>query len=49
MAKILGGIVLIVGIGIFIGNVSGTFVTFPGLGWITIIAGGAIMKAGGGE
>jgi hypothetical protein len=46
MAKLLGGIVLVAGIGLFIGNVSGTFVTFPGLGWITIIIGGAIMKAG---
>ena len=47
MMKLLGGMVLVIGIGIFIGNVSGAFVTFPGLGWITIIAGGAMMKAGG--
>jgi hypothetical protein len=47
MVKNLGGIVLVAGIGLFIGNVSGAFVTFPGAGWITIIIGGAMLKAGG--
>ena len=42
----LGLLVLIVGIGIFIGNVSGAFPTFPGLGWITIAVGGVMMRAG---
>ena len=47
--KVIGLLVLVVGIGLFIGNISGAFPTFPGLGWITIAIGGVIMRAGGDE
>jgi hypothetical protein len=46
MLKILGGIVLVLGIGLFIGNVSGAYRTFPGAGWITIAIGGVMLRAG---
>jgi hypothetical protein len=46
MAKILGGVVLVAGIGLWIGNVSGQFRTFPLAGYLTILVGGAIMRAG---
>ena len=44
--KILGALVFIVGIGLFIGNISGAFRTFPGVGWITIAVGGIMFRAG---
>jgi hypothetical protein len=44
--SILGLLILIAGIFLFIGNVSGMFRTFPLAGWITIVIGGAIMRAG---
>ena len=49
MLKILGVIVIIVGIGLWIGNVSGQFRTFPGVGYLTILIGGVIAKAGSGS
>ena len=45
--KLIGLLILIVGIFLFIGNISGMFRTFPGAGWITIAIGGVIMRAGG--
>jgi hypothetical protein len=45
--QVIGVIVLVAGIALFIGNVSGAFPTFPGLGWITIAIGGVIMRSGG--
>ncbi|MEA2707611.1 MAG: hypothetical protein QOF78_212 [Phycisphaerales bacterium] len=47
--KVVGLLILVLGIGLFIGNISGAFPTFSGAGWITIIVGGAIMRADGGE
>ncbi|MCW5823082.1 MAG: hypothetical protein KIT34_09785 [Cyanobacteria bacterium TGS_CYA1] len=44
--KILGIIVIIVGIFLFCGNVFGFFPTFPLVGWGTIALGGFIMKQG---
>lgn len=47
--QLLGGALFVAGVGLFIGNVSGTFRTFSGAGWITMAIGGAIWKAGSGE
>ncbi len=44
--RALGGLVFAAGIGLFIGNVSGAFRTFPLAGYITMATGGAIMRAG---
>ena len=44
--KIAGGLIFVVGVGLFIGNVSHMFPTFPLAGWITMLIGGAIMRAG---
>ena len=46
MLKILGGIVFVAGAGLFIGNVTRLFPTFPLAGWLTMLAGGAMFKAG---
>lgn len=43
---ILGGLIVVVGAGIWIGNVSGAFRTIPFLGWILILVGGAVVRAG---
>lgn len=44
--KILGMIIFGLGVGLFIGNVSRIFPTFPLAGYITMAIGGAIMRAG---
>jgi len=44
--KIIGGIIVAVGIFLFLGNILGFFPTFPLAGWITIMIGGAIAKSG---
>jgi hypothetical protein len=44
--SVLGAVVLIVGIGLFVGNISGMFPTFPGAGWLTIAVGGIMYRAG---
>lgn len=41
----VGGAVMLAGIGLFIGNVSGFFPTFPGLGYLTIVVGVGMMGA----
>jgi hypothetical protein len=46
MVKVIGGLVLIAGIFLFIGNVSGGFRTFPGAGYLTIALGGVMLRAG---
>jgi hypothetical protein len=48
MLRIFGILVIIAGIGLWIGNVSGGFRTFPGLGYLTILIGGSMAKAGNG-
>lgn len=47
--QLLRGVIFLVGVGLFIGNVTGTFRTFSGAGWIAMAIGGAIWKAGSGE
>ena len=44
--QLFGGLVLVVGIGLFIGNITGLFPTFPFAGFIGIGIGGAILRAG---
>jgi hypothetical protein len=41
----LGGIVFVIGVGLFIGNRSGAFPTFPMAGYITMAIGAAIFAA----
>jgi hypothetical protein len=43
---LLGGVVFLAGIFLFLGNVLGFFPTFPGVGYITIMIGGAIWRVG---
>ncbi len=45
--KVIGGIIFAVGVGLFVGNVSHQFVTFPLAGWITMAIGGMVMRSGG--
>lgn len=42
--KALGLIVFVIGLILFVGNISGALVTFPGLGYLTMALGGWIMK-----
>ena len=44
--KVIGLIIVVIGGGLLIGNVSGMFRTFPMAGGITIAIGAAIMRAG---
>lgn len=44
--KILGLLVVIVGIFLWCGNVFGFFPTFPMVGYLTAVCGGWIMKSG---
>ena len=44
--KAVGLIVFVLGIGLFIGNVTRVFPTFPLAGWATMAVGGVIMKSG---
>ena len=46
MVKIAGGLIFVAGVGIFAGNVTGMFPTFPGLGYLTIILGGWLYRKG---
>jgi hypothetical protein len=43
--SILGGIIFLIGIFLFIGNVTGCAGTFPMAGFITITIGSLILKA----
>ena len=47
MLRILGGLVVVVGAGLWIGNVSGAFPTFPLAGYLTMLVGGIIFRVGG--
>ncbi len=42
----VGGLIFVVGVGLFIGNVTGMFISFPFAGYITMAVGGAIAGAG---
>jgi hypothetical protein len=44
--SILGTIITIIGVILFIGNITGLLPTFPAAGYLTIIIGGAIAGAG---
>ena len=44
--KVVGGIIIAIGAGLWIGNVSHQFYTFPFAGYITMAIGGVVMKAG---
>ena len=44
--RIFGGIVVVIGIGLFLGNVTGLFPTFPLAGYLTILAGAGIYGIG---
>lgn len=44
--SMIGVLVFIVGVGLWIGNVSRVFPTFPLAGYVTIVIGGAIIRAG---
>jgi hypothetical protein len=44
--KNLGGIIVVIGVVLLLGNVSGKFKTFPFAGGITIAIGAAMMRAG---
>jgi hypothetical protein len=40
----IGGVVFAAGVGLLIGNITGTCRTFPFAGYITMAIGGAIMR-----
>lgn len=42
----VGGLIFVVGVGLFAGNVTGMFISFPYAGYITMAIGGAIAGAG---
>ncbi|MBS2015968.1 MAG: hypothetical protein JST00_23975 [Deltaproteobacteria bacterium] len=42
----VGGLIFVAGAGLFIGNVTGMFISFPYAGYITMAIGGAIAAAG---
>jgi hypothetical protein len=44
--QLLGGVTFLAGIYFFCGNIFGFYLTFRGLGYITMVIGGAIFKAG---
>src|SRR5262249_53085299 len=45
LGLVMGGVVLLLGVGVFVGNVSGRFPTFPLAGYLTMAAGIALMGA----
>lgn len=46
MLKIIGAIIFVIGAFLWIGNVGGFFPTFPGAGYIGLLVGGIIFRAG---
>ena len=44
--KIVGIVIIVAGAALWIGNVSGQFRTFPLAGYLTMLVGGAVTKAG---
>jgi hypothetical protein len=46
MVKIIGIILLVVGVVLWCGNVFGFLPTFPGAGYIGLVLGGIVFKAG---
>src|SRR5262249_12420701 len=45
LLKLVGGVVFVVGIGLFFGHVSGAFPTFPYAGFVVMGIGGALWGA----
>jgi hypothetical protein len=43
---VIGGIIIVIGVCLWIGNMTGIFPTFPFAGILTIIIGGAIAGSG---
>lgn len=48
LVGILGGLVFVAGVALWIGNVSGALRTFPGAGYLTMLVGGVMWRAGKG-
>lgn len=42
----VGGIIFVAGVGLFLGNVTGMFISFPYAGYVTMLVGGAIAAFG---
>lgn len=42
--RILGGLIFLIGVFLFLGNIVGFFPTFPGAGYITIALGGLLYR-----
>jgi hypothetical protein len=49
MMQLFGGLFLLSGIALWLGNASEVFCTFPMAGWVTIAIGGALLRAGSPE
>jgi len=47
MLRIVGGLIFVLGAGLWIGNVSGAFPTFPLAGYLTMLVGGVVFRVGG--
>ena len=47
MLRLVGGLVFVLGAGLWIGNVSRAFPTFPLAGYLTMLVGGIIFRVGG--
>jgi hypothetical protein len=43
---VLGSLIIVVGLGLFLGNITGLFPTFPFAGYLTIGLGGLVLSAG---
>ncbi len=44
--RVVGGAVFVLGVCLFVGNITGMFPTFSGLGWLTAAIGGGIYRSG---
>lgn len=44
--QLFGGLIFLIGVFLFAGNVLGFFPTFPGAGWLGLIIGGGVWRAG---
>jgi hypothetical protein len=49
MMQLFGGLFLLTGIALWVGNASEVFCTFPMAGWVTIAIGGALLRVGSPE
>ena len=44
MGQVVGGAIFVLGLVLFVGNISGALPTFPGAGWICLALGGWIFR-----